>query len=66
MPNDLLSSSFNSSLMSGVLLIKLWNPQTFAELVVNNVPGGMTVRQIPTTATNKSYLVSASGLFSKI
>ena len=52
--------------MSGVLLIKLWNPQTFAELVVNNVPGGMTVRQIPTTATNKSYLVSASGLFSKI
>ena len=66
MPNDLLSSSFNSSLMSGVLLIKLWNPQTFDELVVNNVPGGMAVRQIPTTATNKSYLVSASSLLSKI
>ena len=53
-------NSRNSSLLSGVLLIKLWNPRTFVELAESYIPGGILVRQIPIKTTNKSYLVSAT------
>ena len=60
MPEDLLTITRNSSLLSGVLLIKLWNPKTFVELVESYIPGGILVRQIPIKTTNKSYLVSVT------
>ena len=66
MPEDLLTITRNSSLLSGVLLIKLWNSKTFVELIESYIPGGMLVRQIPIKTTNKSYLVSATWIFKKL
>lgn len=56
--NDIFSPSLNSSIMSSVLDIKLWDPENSLSLNVTEIPSGMEVKMVATKSTNQSYNVS--------
>ena len=59
MDYDLLSTSSNSSMLSSVVLVKLWDPRNQAALTSSDtdLSSGMEVK-IAGNPTNKSYVVS--------
>ena len=61
MPHDFLSSALNESMvmLSSVVRIKLWNPNTQAELTDANPSSGMLLT-LSGKATNNTYVVSIS------
>ena len=57
MPHDLLSSSANTSMLSSVIRVKLWDPKNQAELSPPDLSSGMTIK-INGKPTNNTYLVN--------
>ena len=57
MPYDFLSSSLNTSMLSSVLRIKFWNPNTQVELTDADPSSGMLIT-MKGKATNNTYVVS--------
>ena len=57
MPADILSTSYNSSLIGHVVYIKLFNPETHAGLTVSGLATPVTVKVPLTKTTNGSYQV---------
>jgi len=56
MPYDLLSSAQNSSMMSGVVIMKMFNPETADELAVSDVTNGVVVKIYAKKQTNNTYV----------
>ena len=67
MPHDLLISSYNESMvmLSSIIRIKLWNPDTQAEFTSADPDGSGMLLTLSGSATNGTYVVGYLSLVKK-